>query len=96
MTYRDTPIAATGASPSQLLMGRHLKTTLPVPESKLEPVWPDCETILARDQRYKALAVASHDRNHGVRPTVTVVTWNTCPDKDRCSERVDKERYYPW
>lgn len=68
MVYRDTPIAATGYSPSQLMMGRHLRTTLPVPQSTLEPEWPDRETILARDQRYKVKITMSHDQHNGVRP----------------------------
>ena len=68
LVYRDTPIAATGASPSQLMMGRHLRTTLPVPSSTLEPIWPDRETILARDKRYKATTAENYDQRHGVRP----------------------------
>ena len=68
MVYRDTPITATGASPSQLMMGRHLRTTLPVPSSTLEPVWPDRETILAKDQRYKAATSATHDQHYGAKP----------------------------
>ena len=68
LVYRDTPIAATGASPSQLMMGRHLRTTLPVPSSTLEPVWPDRETILSRDQRYKSSTSATYNQHHGARP----------------------------
>ncbi len=68
MVYRDTQIAATGASPSQLMMGRHLRTTLPVPSATLEPSWPDRETILARDEKYKLNTSKYHDHRHGAKP----------------------------
>jgi transposase InsO family protein len=68
MVYRDTPISATGASPSQLMMGRHLRTTLPVPTSTLEPAWPDRETILAKDQSYKSHTAQYHNQRSGVQP----------------------------
>ncbi len=68
MIYRDTPISATGASPSQLMMGRHLRTSLPVPSSTLEPSWPDRDTILAKDQQYKSHTARYHDQRRGVQP----------------------------
>lgn len=41
MAYRSTPVASMGVSPSQLMMGRQLRTTLPTMSSNLEPKWPD-------------------------------------------------------
>ena len=40
MIYCDTVIAATGCSPSQLMMGRHLLTNLPTLGVKLRPSLP--------------------------------------------------------
>ena len=68
LVYRDTPIAATGVSPSQLMMGKHLRTTLPVPAATLEPLWPDRETVLDRDNQYKHATSLYHDKKHGARP----------------------------
>ena len=41
MIYRDTVIAATGCSPSQLMMGHHLRTNLPTLGVKLRPSLPN-------------------------------------------------------
>lgn len=53
LTYRATPIAATGCSPSQLLMGRHLRTTVPVMASNLVPEWPDLKRVKVKDRKAK-------------------------------------------
>ena len=50
------------------MMGRHLRTTLPVPSATLEPSWPDRETILARDGKYKLNSSKYHDQRHGAKP----------------------------
>ena len=68
MVYRDTPIAATGCSPSQLMLGRHIQTTLPVLPAALEPSWPDRETVLHRDQATKETYAEHYNHRHGVRP----------------------------
>ena len=67
LIYRDTPIAATGASPSQLMMGRHLRNTLSLPSSTLTPKWPDRETILQKDIKYKAAITAAYNHLHGMK-----------------------------
>jgi len=68
MIYRDTPIAATGHSPSQLKLGRHIRTTMPVLPSTLEPSWPDRESVLLRDQATKESYAEHYNHRHGVRP----------------------------
>ena len=68
MVNRDMPIAATGASPSQLMMGRHLHTTPRVPSATREPSWPDRETILVRDEKYKISTWRCQHQQHGARP----------------------------
>lgn len=45
MSYRATPNSSTGASPAELLMGRKLRTTLPVLQDNLKPSWPDMDRI---------------------------------------------------
>ena len=45
MVYRSTPISTTGVSPSQLMMGRRIRTTVPMLSSKLEPEWPDSSSV---------------------------------------------------
>ena len=67
MVYRDTPIAATGCSPSQLMLGRHIRTTLPVLSGTLEPNWPDRETVLLKDLATKESYTEHYNRRHGVR-----------------------------
>ena len=57
MSYRTTPIQATGVSPAQLMMGRQIRTTIPTLESHLQPSWPDLQQVRQADakakQRYK-------------------------------------------
>ncbi|XP_060064760.1 uncharacterized protein K02A2.6-like [Ylistrum balloti] len=67
MAYRATPIVATGSSPSQLIMGRQIRTTVPVVEKKLVPKWPNAKNVRKRDTEYKRCYVYHYNRRHGVR-----------------------------
>ncbi|KAI0232800.1 hypothetical protein LSAT2_016905, partial [Lamellibrachia satsuma] len=52
MTYRATPVAATGRSPAMMMTQREMKTLLPCLQRNLYPKsHPD---VRARDARYKA------------------------------------------
>ena len=53
MCYRATPMASTGVSPAELLMGRKIRTTLPTLERNLVPKWPDKDLIRRRDAAAK-------------------------------------------
>lgn len=53
MTYRASPVAQTGKSPSQLMMGRQIRTSLPVMQQTLDPEWPDKEKVRTNDEKSK-------------------------------------------
>ena len=55
LAYTATPIASTGCSQSQLLMGRHLRTTVPTIASNLVPEWPDLRSVEEKDRKSKRI-----------------------------------------
>ena len=68
MVYRATPIPATGVSPSQLIMGRQIRTTIPTLSRNLLPAWPDSSTVREADKKMKGRYSNAYNRKHGVRP----------------------------
>lgn len=68
MAYRSTPIAATGYSPSQLIMGRVIRTTLPTLPRNLEPAWPDQEKVKDNDDRAKSSYRYYYNRRYSTKP----------------------------
>ena len=68
LIYRATPIQATGYSPAQLMLGRQLRTPIPVLEEKLTPQWPDMALVRAADSKAKAAYKRNFDRRHSSRP----------------------------
>ena len=67
MAYRATPIAATGVSPSQLIMGRQIRTTVPMLTSNLLPTWPDISNVREADKKMKERYSSAYNRKHGAR-----------------------------
>ena len=67
MEYRATPLEVTGHSPSQLLMGRMIRTTLPVPDEILKPKWPNADEVRRRDEKAKKKYEENYNRTHGAR-----------------------------
>lgn len=53
MSYRATPLQATGASPAQLMLGRQIKTTVPTVDKVLTPKWPDFTKVRKCDAKAK-------------------------------------------
>lgn len=58
LTYRPTPLS-NGYSPAELLMGRRLRTTLPILPERLQPAPPDLRD-LQQKERDKRRADAQH------------------------------------
>ena len=67
MSYRATPHTAIGVSPSQLMMGREIRTLLPTLESNLKPISVSYEAIAERDEKSKTAYQQSFDKRRGVR-----------------------------
>ena len=86
MAYRSTPVTATGVSPSELIMGRKLRTTVPISSEKLKPEWPDFDDVQKRDALTKSVMRDNYNRLHGVRTSwVTAVTPTDRPKSVRNS-----------
>lgn len=66
MTYRATPNSSTGASPAELLMGRRIRTTLPILQDNLKPSWPDMDRIQLADASAKLKQAHFYNHRNGV------------------------------
>ena len=67
MSYRTTPLDTTGCSPSQLLMGRAMRTKLPTLPQNLTPSWPDMEAVRDKDAQSKRKSAESFNCRNGAR-----------------------------
>ena len=66
MAYRSTPLH-NGYSPSELLMGRKIRTRVPVHEKQLKPKWPNLNKIKQKEQKIKLKQKHNYDRRHRVK-----------------------------
>lgn len=67
LAYRATPLEH-GYSPAQLLMGRHLRTTVPQPATSLVPRWPNLEEFKKADRQGRLQQETRFNRRHLARP----------------------------
>ncbi len=67
LSYRSTPVQATGKSPAQLIMGRELRGTVPTLEKLLQPNWPDLEVVRAADNFRKESSKRFYDSHNSAR-----------------------------
>ena len=73
LAYRTAPIQQHGLSPSQLLMGRQLRTAhLPVLEQTLQPKTPDLQKVKQTEERSKEKLRTNYDRRHRARDLPTL------------------------
>ncbi|XP_060075787.1 uncharacterized protein LOC132555454 [Ylistrum balloti] len=63
LAYRATPLR-NGYSPSELLMGRKLRTTLPESPANLSPKWPDLEYVRDKERIDRTSQRHHFDRSH--------------------------------
>ena len=66
LAYRTTPLH-NGFTPAELLMGRKLRTTLPVQPKLLNPKWPDMRKVASREKNIKQNQKLHYDKRHRAR-----------------------------
>ncbi|XP_063048477.1 uncharacterized protein K02A2.6-like [Engraulis encrasicolus] len=64
MSYLATPIAATGASPAQLMLGRQIRTTVPTLEQNLQKTPISPEQVRVNDSKAKRAYEYFYNRRH--------------------------------
>ncbi|XP_046554151.1 uncharacterized protein K02A2.6-like [Haliotis rubra] len=68
LSYRSTPIEATGSSPAEMMIGRKLRTTLPITRDNLVPQWSDLDRVQSKDDKMKKRYEQQYNRRHSTRP----------------------------
>ncbi|KAG1924658.1 protein NYNRIN-like [Pimephales promelas] len=66
LAYRATPLQ-NGYSPAELLMGRHLRTTVPALPALLTPVLPDYNALEAKEREKRRNDAKYFNKRHGAR-----------------------------
>lgn len=67
LIYRSSPHSSTGVSPAELLMGRKIRSTLPILAKNLQPKWPNWQRVKAKDAVEKSKQAFHYNRRHGVK-----------------------------
>ena len=67
LVYRTTPLYWCGLSPAELLMGRQLRSNLPLSTQQLTPDWSYLPEFRQKDEVYKQQQRQSYDRRHRTR-----------------------------
>ena len=67
LSYRTTPLLWCNLSPAQLLMGRHIRSNLPISTASLQPEWSDLQVFCRQYSSYKEKLKKQYDRRHRAR-----------------------------
>ena len=74
LTYRATPLPWCSLSPSQLLMGRQIRSNIPQMTETLTPQWPYLEEFRRANIEFKQKQKIDYDTRHGTRPLPEIPT----------------------
>ena len=88
MSYRATPTQATKVTPSQLMMGRLIRTTVPTLETNLQPKWPNKEAVRKTDDKVKSANKYFFYKRHGVNKLPTLERG------DQVKLKIDEEKVW--
>ena len=72
LTYRSTPLPWCGLSPTQLLMGRRVRSNLPQVKQQLVPQWTYLPRFRHLNNEFKRKQVRVYNRRHRAHPLSTV------------------------
>ena len=71
LAFRSTPFAC-GYSPSEILMGRKLRNTIPTFHTVLNPSWPDMNKLREREAGSKETQRLNFNQRHNAIPLKSV------------------------
>ena len=94
LSYRATPLQI-GYSPSELLMGRKLRTTVPTTRGQLIPRVPDSTVVRERDRHQKQRQEKTFNCHHGARDLPELSPGDTVWVPDRRSEAIVQDEANP-
>ena len=66
LAYRSTPLAS-GYSPAELLMGRKIKSTIPIVSKNLTPSLPKMKELKVKEETYRSKQKNNYDNHHSVK-----------------------------
>ena len=101
LSYRATPLPWCGLSPSELSMGRHIRTTLPQSNAYLVPDWQYLPSFKSANVQFKKKQKQYFDNHHGVRVqseipdgSEVVITTENTPVEGRVVQPAETPRSY--
>ena len=94
LSHRATPLQI-GFSPSELLMGRKLITTVPTTRQQLSLRTPDSTLVRNRDKQQKQRQERTFNRRHGARELPELVPGDAVWVPDRNSEATVQDETTP-
>ena len=94
LAYRVTPLP-NGHSPSQLLMGRILRSTLPTCRESRKPKIPDYKLLVTKERQLRQKQKENYDRRHGVKELPSLLPGDLVWVTDRQEEGTVQEQVGP-